>query len=158
MRTMATGVYMADQLIYMTRKSVPTENIHAAFWHSFCNDAQAMFSIQTTREQGLAYKGKSTDEGYGYPMPIYWVFKLLSEQRGDILVESHLQGDNLIAAPTAGPVPRSRLHLRTRLTLRIGFSEWNRRRVDTVPCSIEQRREPCGHGSPRCARHRGIRS
>ena len=102
MRKMATGVFMADQLIYMTRKSVPTENIHAAFWHSFCNDAQAMFSIQTTREQGLAYKGKSTDEGYGYPMPIYWVFKLLSEQRGEILVESHLHGDNLVAAPQPG--------------------------------------------------------
>ena len=102
MRTMATGIFMADQLIYMTKRSVPSENIHAAFWHSFCNDAQAMFSIQTTREQGLAYKGKSTDEGYGYPMPIYWVFKLLSEQRGDVLVESHLHGDNLIEAPQPG--------------------------------------------------------
>jgi len=61
-----------------------------------------MFSIQTTREQGLSYKGKSTDEGYGYRMPIYWVFKLLSEQRGEILVESHLHGDNLIAAPQPG--------------------------------------------------------
>jgi alpha-L-arabinofuranosidase len=102
MRTMATGVYMADQLMYMTNKSVPSENIHAAFWHSFSNDAQAMFSIQTTREQGLAYKGKSTDEGYGYRMPIYWVFKLLSEQRGETLVESRLQGDNTIDAPKSG--------------------------------------------------------
>ena len=102
MRTMATGVYMADQLIYMTHKSVPSENIHAAFWHSFSNDAQALFSVQTNREQGLAYKGKSTDEGYGYRMPIYWVFKLLSEQRGDYLVESQLRGDNTIAAPQGG--------------------------------------------------------
>lgn len=102
MRTMATGIYMADQLIYMTKRSVPPENIHAAFWHSFSNDAQAMFSIQTTREQGLAYKGKSTDEGYGLRMPIYWMFKLLSEQRGDILLESHLHGDNLITAPQPG--------------------------------------------------------
>jgi len=102
MRTMATGIYMADQLIYMTKRSVPSENIHAAFWHSFCNDAQAMFSIQTTREQGLAYKGKSTDEGYGYRMPIYWVLKLLSEQRGEVLVESRLHGDNRIAAPESG--------------------------------------------------------
>lgn len=102
MRTMASGVFMADQLLYMTEKSVPSENIHAAFWHSFSNDAQAMFSIQTTREQGLAYKGKSTDEGYGYRMPIYWVFKLLSEQRGELLVESHLQGDNTIDAPNSG--------------------------------------------------------
>ena len=102
MRTMATGVFMADQLLYMTKKSVPSENIHAAFWHSFSNDAQAMFSIQTTREQGLAYKGKSTDEGYGYRMPIYWVFKLLSEQRGELLVESRLQGDNAIDAPKSG--------------------------------------------------------
>ena len=102
MRTMATGIYMADQLIYMTKRSVPPENIHAAFWHSFSNDAQAMFSIQTTREQGLSYKGKSTDEGYGLRMPIYWMFKLLSERRGEILVESHLHGDNLIEAPQTG--------------------------------------------------------
>ena len=102
MRTMATGIYMADQLIYMTKRSVPPENIHAAFWHSFSNDAQAMFSIQTTREQGLSYKGKSTDEGYGLRMPIYWMFKVLSERRGEILVESHLHGDNLIEAPQTG--------------------------------------------------------
>ena len=102
MRTMATGIYMADQLIYMTKRSVPPENIHAAFWHSFSNDAQAMFSIQTTREQGLSYKGKSTDEGYGLRMPIYWMFKLLSERRGEILVESHLHGENLIEAPQTG--------------------------------------------------------
>ncbi|MCP4788024.1 MAG: hypothetical protein GY878_31290 [Fuerstiella sp.] len=61
-----------------------------------------MFSIQTSHEQGLAYKGKSTDEGYGYRMPIYWVFKLLSEQRGELLVESLLHGDNAIAAPKTG--------------------------------------------------------
>ena len=102
MRTMATGIFMADHLLYMMEKSVPSENIHAAFWHSFSNDAQAMFSIQTTREQGLAYKGKSTDEGYGYRMPIYWVFKLLSEQRGEVLVASQLKGDNTIAAPKTG--------------------------------------------------------
>ena len=102
MRTMASGVFMADQLLYMTKKSVPTENIHAAFWHSFSNDAQAMFSIQTTRKQGLAYKGKSTDEGYGYRMPIYWVFKLLSEKRGELLVESRLRGNNTIDAPKSG--------------------------------------------------------
>ena len=102
MRTMASGVFMADQLLHMMEKSVPSENIHAAFWHSFSNDAQAMFSIQTTREQGLAYKGKSTDEGYGYRMPIYWVFKLLSEQRGEFLVDSRLQGDNTVDAPKTG--------------------------------------------------------
>lgn len=102
MRTMATGVFMADQLIYMTEKSIPSENIHAAFWHSFSNDVQALFSIQTTQEQGLAYKGKSTDEGYGYRMPIYWVFKLLSEQRGEVLVESELRGANTIEAPKSG--------------------------------------------------------
>ena len=102
MRTMATGVFIADQLIYMTKKSVPSENIHAAFWHSFCNDAQALFSIQTTQEQGMAYKGKSTDEGYGYRMPIYWVFKLLSQQRGEMLVESQLRGANTIEAPKPG--------------------------------------------------------
>ena len=93
---------MADVLMYMMAQSVASENIHAAFWHTFSNDAQALFSIQTTRKQGLAYKGKSTDEGYGYRMPVYWVFKLLSEQRGEFLVESHLQGDNTIEAPEAG--------------------------------------------------------
>ena len=102
MRTMASGVFMADLLMFMMEKSVPSESIHAAFWHTFSNDAQALFSIQTTREQGLAYKGKSTDEGYGYRMPIYWVFKLLSEQRGEVLVESSLHGDNTIEAPKTG--------------------------------------------------------
>ncbi len=34
-------------------------------------------------------------------MPIYWVFKLLSEQHGEFLVESHLRGDD-IAAPKSG--------------------------------------------------------
>ena len=102
MRTMASGVFMADILMFMMEKSVPPEHIHAAFWHAFCNDAQALFSIQTTHEQGLSYKGRSTDEGYGFRMPIYWVFKLLSEQRGEDLVESDLQGENLIAAPQDG--------------------------------------------------------
>ncbi len=102
MRTMASGVFMADLLMFMMEKSVPSGNIHAAFWHAFSNDAQALFSIQTTREQGIAYKGKSTDEGYGYRMPVYWVFKLLSEQRGEILVESRLRGENTIAAPKDG--------------------------------------------------------
>ena len=102
MRTMASAVFMADQLLYLMEKSVPSEDIEAAFWHTFSNDAQALFSVQTTREQGLAYKGLSTDEGYGYRMPIYWVFKLLSEQRGEILVESRLRGDNIIAAPRGG--------------------------------------------------------
>ncbi len=102
MRTMASGVFMSDQLLYMMQKSVPSENIHAAFWHTFSNDAQALFSIQTAREQGLSYKGKSTDEGYGYRMPIYWTFKLLSEQRGEFLVDSRLQGNNSIVAPKPG--------------------------------------------------------
>ena len=102
MRTMASAVFMSDQLLYLMQKSVPSENIHAAFCHTFSNDAQALFSIQTTREQGLAYKGKSTDEGYGYRMPIYWTFKLLSEQRGAFLVESRLQGNNSIDAPKTG--------------------------------------------------------
>ena len=51
--TIVTGVDMADQLFYLTRKSVPSDDIHAAFWRSFYNDAQTMFSIQTTRDQGL---------------------------------------------------------------------------------------------------------
>ena len=102
MRTMASAVFMADVLMFMMEKSVPSESIHAAFWHAFSNDAQALFSVQTTREQGISYKGKSTDEGYGYRMPVYWVFKLLSEQRGDALVSSRLRGENTIAAPKDG--------------------------------------------------------
>ena len=102
MRTMSSGVFMADLLMFMMEKSVPSERIHAAFWHAFSNDAQALFSIQTTREQGISYKGKSTDEGYGFRMPVYWVFKLLSQERGDMLVESHVRGENVIAAPKDG--------------------------------------------------------
>lgn len=102
MRTMASALFMGDGLIFLMQKSVPDERIHAAFWHAFCNDAQALFSIQTTREQGISYKGQSTDEGYGFRMPVYWVFKLLSEQRGDVLVASTLKGDNTIAAPPNG--------------------------------------------------------
>ena len=102
MRTMASAVFMADILMFMTKKSVPAESIRGAFWHALCNDAQALFSIETTREQGISYKGKCTDEGYGYRMPVYWVFKLLSEQRGEDLVASSLQGDNAIATPPDG--------------------------------------------------------
>ncbi len=102
MRTMASGIFMADILMFMMNKSIPSQSIHAAFWHAFSNDAQALFSIQTTRQQGISYKGKSTDEGYGYRMPVYWVFKLLSEQRGDNLVQSRLRGENEITAPQDG--------------------------------------------------------
>ena len=102
MRTMASAVFMADVLLFMMEKSVPSESIHAAFWHAFCNDAQALFSIQTTRKQGISYKGESSDEGYGYRMPVYWVFKLLSDQRGEDLVASRLRGENTIAAPADG--------------------------------------------------------
>lgn len=101
MRTMSTGVYMADILMFLTEESASGE-IHAAFWHTFCNDAQALFSIETTRDQGISYKGKCTDEGYGFRMPIYWVFKLLSEQRGNTLVPSQVTGDNTIEAPADG--------------------------------------------------------
>ncbi len=102
MRTMASGVFMADVLLFMMKKSVPSEHIHAAFWHAFSNDAQALFSVQTTRPQGVAYEGESTDEGYGYRMPVYWVFKLLSQHRGEVLVRSILRGENTIAAPHDG--------------------------------------------------------
>lgn len=102
MRTMSSAVFLADILMFLMEKSVPSEGIHAAFWHTFCNDAQALFSIHTTREQGISYKGKCTDEGYGFRMPVYWAFKLLSEQRGEELVASGLTGDNVIAAPPDG--------------------------------------------------------
>lgn len=102
MRTMASAVYMADILMFLMEKSIPTEHIEAAYWHTFCNDAQALFSIQTTSPYGISYKGQSTDEGYGFRMPLYWVFKLLSQQRGEQLVKSALTGDNTIAAPAPG--------------------------------------------------------
>ena len=102
MRTQATALYMADILMFLMTRSVPSEHIRGAFWHTFCNDAQALFSIETTQPRGISYKGTSTDAGYGFRMPIYWVFKLLSEQRGEELVQSTLQGDNTIAAPAPG--------------------------------------------------------
>ena len=102
MRTMSSAVFMADILMFLMEKSVPDENIHSAFWHTFCNDAQALFSIQTTRDQGISYKGNSVDEGYGFRMPLYWVFKLLSEERGEELVEAKVEGDNTVAAPADG--------------------------------------------------------
>ena len=103
MRTMSSAIFMADILMFMMQESVPAESsIHAAFWHAFSNDAQALFSVQTTREQGISYKGKSIDEGYGCRMPVYWVFKLLSEQIGDVLVQSRLNGENSIGAPQDG--------------------------------------------------------
>lgn len=103
MRTMASAVFMADILMVMLEKSIPSEHIYAAYWHTFCNDAQALFSIQTTSPHGISYKGKCTDEGYGFRNPVYWVFKLLSEQRGEDLVESTLSGEgNTIDAPAPG--------------------------------------------------------
>ncbi len=104
MRTMATGIYMADILMFMMKKSASRKYaLKAAFWHAFTNDAQALFSIQTTKSQGVSYKGISTDAGYGIRMPIYWVFKLLSEQRGKTLVASLLKGkNNTIHAPKNG--------------------------------------------------------
>jgi alpha-L-arabinofuranosidase len=103
MRTMASAVFMADILLFMMDTSAPAGRIHAACWHTFCNDAQALFSIQTAREHGISYKGTCTDKGYGFRMPLYWVFKLLSEQRGERLVRSTLEGDdNRIAAPANG--------------------------------------------------------
>jgi alpha-L-arabinofuranosidase len=102
MRTMATAVYMADILMFLLEKSIPSEHIHSAYWHTFCNDAQALFTIQTSKLHSICYKGKCTDEGYGFRMPIYWVFKLLSEQRGEELVVSQLRGENTIEAPAPG--------------------------------------------------------
>lgn len=102
MRTMSSAVYMADILMFLQEKSVPAEHIRGAFWHTFCNDAQALFSIETDQDRGISYKGTCTDDGYGFRMPVYWVFKLLSEQRGDQLVPCHLQGDNTVAAPPDG--------------------------------------------------------
>jgi len=71
MRTMASAVFMADILLFLTEKSVPPERVRAAFWHAFSNDAQALFSVQTTQEQRIAYKGRSTDAGYGFRVPVY---------------------------------------------------------------------------------------
>jgi hypothetical protein len=109
MRTMASAVYMADILLFLMEKSVPAEHIHAAFWHNFANGAQELFSIQTTEEynrvlgEGRTWKGRITDEGYGVRMPIYWVFSLLSKERGDEVVRSELHAaDNRIAAPANG--------------------------------------------------------
>jgi alpha-L-arabinofuranosidase len=109
MRTMASAVFMADILLFLTERSVPDEHIHGACWHNFANGAQELFSIQTTEEyqrvlgEGRTWKGRITDEGYGVRMPTYWVFSLLSKQRGEELVESRLHAEgNRIAAPVNG--------------------------------------------------------
>lgn len=109
MRTMASAVFMADILLFMMEKSVPSEHLHAAFWHNFANGAQELFAIQATDEyrralgEGRTWKGQITDEGYGVRMPVYWVFTLLSQQRGDELVESRLRAEgNRLAAPPNG--------------------------------------------------------
>jgi alpha-L-arabinofuranosidase len=109
MRTMASAVFMADILMFMTEKSIPAEHIHAAFWHNFANGAQELFSIQATEEYRRALGGARapwgdlTEDGYGIRLPVYWVFSLLSEQRGEELVASRLDAPgNRIAAPRNG--------------------------------------------------------
>jgi len=109
-RTMASGVYLADILMFMMENSTPDKQIHAAFWHNFSNVSQELFSIQVTEEyvrklgaqKPYPGKGTNTDEGYSRRHPVYWVFKLLSEHRGNQLVASRLQGDIQIAAPAGG--------------------------------------------------------
>jgi hypothetical protein len=131
-RTMASAVYMADILLFMMEHSVPSGHIHAAFWHNLGNCVQELFSVQVLPDYRrklaghIPWKGSPDDPGYwptwpvetpcgmgftvagdGDPhslrMPVYWVFKLLSEQRGDDLVNSRCEAPgNRIAAPPQG--------------------------------------------------------
>jgi len=132
-RTMASAVYMADILIFMMEESASAGRIHAAFWHNLGNGAQELFSVQVLPEYRralaghLPWKGSPADVGYwptwpaatppfgmGYTvagaddprsvrMPVYHVFRLLSEQRGDDLVETRSEAPgNDIAAPRDG--------------------------------------------------------
>ncbi len=109
MRTMASAVYMADILMFMLEKSIPSEHMHAAFWHNFANGAQGFFSIHVADEyEQVLGRPKwcygAIEEGEkGRREPVYWAFKLLSEQHGDELVKSFIHSDNnLIEAPANG--------------------------------------------------------
>lgn len=133
MRTMASGVYMADILLFLMEKSVPGEHIHAAMWHNFGNGTQEMFSMQVRPEYrtalashipwqgspddwgywptwpvaypplGMGYKVAGPDDPHSVRMPIYHVFRLLSEQRGDELVATRREAPgNRIEAPPNG--------------------------------------------------------
>ena len=133
MRTMASGVYMADILLFLMEKSVPGEHIHAAMWHNFGNGSQEMFSMQVRPEYrtalashipwqgspddwgywptwpvaypplGMGYKVAGPDDPHSVRMPIYHVFRLLSEQRGDELVATRREAPgNRIEAPPNG--------------------------------------------------------
>ena len=130
---MASGVYMADILLFLMEKSVPGEHIHAAMWHNFGNGSQEMFSMQVRPEYrtalashipwqgspndwgywptwpveypplGMGYKVAGPDDPQSVRMPIYHVFRLLSEQRGDELVASRREAPgNRIEAPPNG--------------------------------------------------------
>lgn len=133
MHTMASAVYMADVLLFLMQESGPAGHIHAGIWHNFGNGAQEMISVQVQPEYRRAlashipWQGSPDDWGYwptwpveappfgmgwtvagpddprSVRMPIYWVFSLLSKQRGDELVETRLQAPgNRIAAPPNG--------------------------------------------------------
>lgn len=133
MRTMASAVYMADILLFLMEESGSAGHIHAGIWHNFGNGAQEMISVQVQPEYRRAlashipWQGSPDDSGYwptwpveapphgmgwtvagpddprSVRMPVYWVFSLLSGQRGDELVETRMQApDNRIAAPAGG--------------------------------------------------------
>ena len=86
MRTMASAVYMADILMFMMEKSVPSEHLHAACWHNFANSAQGLFSVHVADEYERALgkmrscQGAIAEGEQGRREPVYWVFKLLSEK------------------------------------------------------------------------------
>lgn len=109
MRTMASAVYMADILMFMMEKSIPSEHIHAAFWHNFANGAQGLFAIHVTDEykqvlgRPRGCQGAIEEGEQGRREPVYWTFKLLSEQHGDELVKSVVRSkNNRIEAPDNG--------------------------------------------------------
>jgi alpha-L-arabinofuranosidase len=155
-RTMASGVYMADILMFMMENSTPDKQIHAAFWHNFSNVSQELFSIQVTEEyirklgalKPYPGKGVNTDEGYGRRHPVYWVFKLLSEHHGNLLVNSRLQGDINIKAPADGlytdpPYHFPRLtHCATRCQDKLFLALVNKDAHASVPLSIEIHARP----------------
>jgi alpha-L-arabinofuranosidase len=106
---MASAVYMADILMFMMEKSIPSEHIHAAFWHNFANGAQGLFAIHVTDEykqvlgRPRGCQGAIEEGEQGRREPVYWTFKLLSEQHGDELVKSVVRSkNNRIEAPDNG--------------------------------------------------------
>ena len=94
---MASGIYLGDILLFLMRESVPSGFIGGACWHTACGGSQSLFWLKTN-----PINAYNSNDASGLRPPVYWIFKLLSERRGETLVHSQLSGDNSVAAPKDG--------------------------------------------------------